>query len=152
MTRLAKGRLLFLKDTSCDVEVIARKVDACRGTGLRVFNANTTTLLASLQAGADGYCGISANFYPEMLVEMFESFATRPERAEKLQQIFNLLQRHVEFKYPRYSKQFLHESGLAIRNCCRVDCDLLTEEQLVQLRSLRRFLSAQHSTPSRETA
>lgn len=152
LTRLAKGRLLFLKDTSCDVEVIARKVDACRGTGLRVFNANTTTLLASLQAGADGYCGISANFYPEMLVEMFESFATRPERAEKLQQIFNLLQRHVEFKYPRYSKQFLHESGLAIRNCCRVDCDLLTEEQLVQLRSLRRFLSAQHSTPSRETA
>lgn len=121
LTRLAKGRLLFLKDTSCDVEVIARKVDACRGTGLRVFNANTTTLLASLQAGADGYCGISANFYPEMLVEMFESFATRPERAEKLQQIFNLLQRHVEFKYPRYSKQFLHESGLAIRNCCRVE-------------------------------
>lgn len=45
---------------------ISAKLDAVRGTPFRFYNANVETLLPSLRAGANGFSGISANFYPHL--------------------------------------------------------------------------------------
>ncbi|MDD3243051.1 MAG: dihydrodipicolinate synthase family protein [Eubacteriales bacterium] len=54
------GRFYFLKDTCCDIAQIRLRLDAIRGTNLRLYNANTATLLPSLRLGAAGYSGVMA--------------------------------------------------------------------------------------------
>lgn len=55
------GRFYFLKDTSCDIDNIDAKLQASKGTNLKIYNANTATLLESLQHGAAGYSGVMCN-------------------------------------------------------------------------------------------
>jgi len=64
----ATGRFYFLKDTCCDAETIRARVQAIRGSRLKLYNANTTTLLQSLRDGVPGYSGIMANFHPRPYV------------------------------------------------------------------------------------
>ena len=64
----ATGRFYFLKDTCCDAETIRARVQTIAGSPLKLYNANTTTLLQSLRDGAPGYSGIMANFHPRPYV------------------------------------------------------------------------------------
>ena len=60
------GRFFFLKDTCCDARQIQEKLKVLKGTQLKLYNANTATLLESLRGGAAGYSGVMANFHPEL--------------------------------------------------------------------------------------
>lgn len=60
------GRVSFIKDTCCDAETIKERVELLRGSGVRLYNANAQTLLETVRAGADGYCGVMANLHPEI--------------------------------------------------------------------------------------
>ena len=156
MAHLAGERLAFLKDTCCDPAAIAGKLRACAGTSLRLYNANLTTCLESLKLGAAGYSGTSANFYPGLLAELCRCFRDDPERARELQQFFNLVQRHVEFKYPRSAKLFLRECGVPLSSFCRVACEELDRDQMVQLRAfhagVQAFARSNHPQLLGETA
>ena len=48
------GRFLFLKDTSCDLGQLKDKIDALKGTAMKLFNANAQTLPAQLTDGGGG--------------------------------------------------------------------------------------------------
>ena len=141
MAHLSGGRLAFLKDTCCDAGKIAEKLRACAGTELKIYNANLATCLESLRLGCAGYSGTSANFYPGLLAELCRCFREDPERAEELQEFFDLIQRHVEFKYPRSAKRFLNRLGIPMRDFCRVACDPLTPEQLRQQKALQNHIN-----------
>src|SRR5690606_29183975 len=62
------GRFAFLKDTCCDLDQLRSRMEAVRDSGLKIYNANTTTLLESLKLGISGYSGVMANFHPELYV------------------------------------------------------------------------------------
>ena len=51
------GRFLFLKDTCCDLVKLKEKLEAVRGSNLKIYNANAATLLKSLEMGCSGYSG-----------------------------------------------------------------------------------------------
>ena len=68
------GRFYFIKDTSCDIENMKAKLEVIKGTNLKLFNANTSTLLETLELGASGYSGVMANFHPELYVKLCEDF------------------------------------------------------------------------------
>lgn len=72
---LSTGRFRFIKDTCCDAEEIERRMQILRGTDLLLFNANAQTLLPSLRSGAAGYCGVMANFHPELYVWLTKNWA-----------------------------------------------------------------------------
>lgn len=140
MAHCAGNRLAFLKDTCCDAGVISEKLRACAGTELKIYNANLATCLESLRLGCAGYSGTSANFYPGLLAELCECFRQNPERAEELQEFFDLVQRHVEFKYPRSAKCFLNRLGVPMEDFCRVGCEALTLEQQRQQEALANYV------------
>ena len=60
------GRFYFLKDTCCDAQQIKEKLNVIKGSDLKLYNANTTTLLQSMKDGGAGYSGVMANFHPEL--------------------------------------------------------------------------------------
>ena len=48
------GRFYFIKDTSCSIENISRKLECVKGSRLKLFNANSSTLLETLRLGGSG--------------------------------------------------------------------------------------------------
>lgn len=65
------GRFHFLKDTCCDLALIKERLAVIKGTSLKLYNANTSTLLDSLRAGAEGFSGVMANFHPQLYVYLY---------------------------------------------------------------------------------
>ena len=114
------GRFVWMKDTCCDVAVERAKIAACRGTPLRWFNAHAPSLLASLQAGGDGFSGIAANLYPELFSWLCAHFADQPERAAALQRRLALWDLAIRPGYPHSAKTFLRRCGLPIGDSCRL--------------------------------
>lgn len=111
------NRFKFIKETSRSMSTIVQKIDAVKGTPLRFYNANTATLLDSLKAGGDGFCGISANVYPDLHVWLCENFESRPDDARALQCFLTVAEKAVGFNYPGSSKLYLMSSRSTYSIC-----------------------------------
>lgn len=114
------GRFLFLKDTCCDLEQLRAKLEAVDGTRLKIFNANSATLLGSLRMGAAGFSGVMANFHPELYVSLVERWRDSPELAEKLQAFLGAASLIELQYYPVNAKYHLQRLGLSLTTASRV--------------------------------
>ena len=132
------GRFYFLKDTSCDMENIKDKLEACRGTNLKVYNANTATLLESLRAGAAGYSGVMANMQCGLYAKLVREYASEEmtELSDALT-ICALIERQV---YPVNAKFYLQQEGVRLETFCRTrDEGELNETARKEVHMLRRI-------------
>jgi 4-hydroxy-tetrahydrodipicolinate synthase len=131
------GRFFFIKDTSCDLEQMRMKLAVTAGTPFKLYNANAATLLGSLRMGAAGYCGVMANFHPELYVRLLELYQREPERAEALQSVLAMCALIESHAYPVCAKYALSLEGLPIglktRSC---DEKLLTDAFRLEVRQL----------------
>ncbi len=84
---VSTGRFKYIKDTCCDFNVIAERAALLEGSGVMLLNANCQTLLDSLIAGADGYCGIMANYHPQLYAWLCENYERLPQQAAFIQSI-----------------------------------------------------------------
>lgn len=106
------GRLQFLKDTCCSMELIRAKLAAVEGTALKIFNANAALLLESLQAGCAGYSGVMANFHPELYAWLCRNYQSQPEQAAAVQAFLGFASVAECQCYPVNAKYYLHLCGL----------------------------------------
>lgn len=105
----ASGRFYFIKDTSCDIENIKAKLEVIKGTNLKLFNANTSTLLESLEIGASGYSGVMANFHPELYVKLCKEYNQKEaRRIADFLTVASLIERQV---YPVNAKYYQKTIG-----------------------------------------
>lgn len=105
------GRFYFIKDTSCDIENMKAKLEVIKGTNLKLFNANTSTLLETLELGAGGYSGVMANFHPELYVKLCNIYKEDPSKARKIADfltVASLIERQV---YPVNAKFYQKSIG-----------------------------------------
>ncbi len=58
---LDTGRFVFLKDTSCDIDTMNKRLDIIENYDFGLYNANAESLAATILKGAAGFCGIHAN-------------------------------------------------------------------------------------------
>ena len=101
------GRFGFLKDTSCDIENIRAKLKAVEGTELKIFNANSATLLESLKDGVSGYCGVMANFHPDLYVWMTNNYKKESKKAKELMDFLGMASVIERQLYPVNAKYTL---------------------------------------------
>ena len=105
------GRFYFIKDTSCDIENMKAKLEVIKGANLKLFNANTSTLLETLELGASGYSGVMANFHPELYVKLCNIYKEDPSKARKIADfltVASLIERQV---YPVNAKFYQKSIG-----------------------------------------
>jgi 4-hydroxy-tetrahydrodipicolinate synthase len=114
------GRFFLLKETSRSLEQVRKKLDAVTGTPLGLFNADATALLDSLKLGAKGYCGIAANFYPDLLAWLCANFEDYPEAAALLQAVMRVADPPLHFKYPISAKYYRQHAGFDMLTVSRV--------------------------------
>lgn len=105
------GRFYFTKDTSCDMKNISGKLSAIKGSHILLFNANTATLLESLEEGAAGFSGVMANFHPELYVWLCENFKSEKEKARKAADLLTMASFIERQVYPVNAKYYQKKIG-----------------------------------------
>lgn len=131
------GRLKFLKDTCCRIELIKEKLKAVEGLGLKIYNANSATLLESLQAGCSGFSGVMGNFHPEIYSWLCKNYETEPEKAEKVQAFLAFASMAECQMYPINAKYHLGLCGVDIGYKCRVtDASLFVEGRQKEIKQM----------------
>ena len=115
----ASGRFFFLKDTCCDEKEIKNRLQWVKGSPMKLFNANSATLLDSLKDGAAGFSGIMANFHPEVYVWLCRH--PNHPKAQEVQNILTLTSLAENLQYPISAKYHLQAiEGISIELTSRV--------------------------------
>lgn len=140
------GRFHFLKDTCCDIATIDRKLEQIKGSSMQLYNANTATLLQSLRDGADGYCGVMANFHPELYVWLCEHY--REDKAEKVGIVLTmnaLIERQLYPVNAKWHLRNLEKLPMRIASRCQ-DSSLLTETFQQEIRMMDELVQDTYRT------
>jgi 4-hydroxy-tetrahydrodipicolinate synthase len=120
---ISTGRFGFIKDTCCDAALIERRLDLMKGSCFGLYNANAQTLLPSLRAGASGYCGVMANFHPELYALLWNKFRRSDPAAEILQSVVCMAAFTESLAYPVTAKYHLKEiEGIKMEILSRSRC------------------------------
>ena len=141
------GRFNFLKETSCDPEMLRSKIVAVKGSPLGIYMANNPFLLEGLRDGVRGYSGILANAFPDHLVELCSCWDSRPERAEQLQNFIGPASVVLEHLYPASAKSFLSDLFKDSHYCRCMDADSFPGYDRLALQQLRVLGSASRACP-----
>lgn len=139
-TLLATNRLIYHKDTSCNVDQVRAKLAVTAGSRLEFYDAHTPNAVASMQMGAAGMSSISGNFYPEILVWLCDH-VNDESRQDDVRWIQSELQRVdplIHVAYPLSAKYFLQQRGIPVRTISRAHALELTPEQKQILQQIHR--------------
>ena len=130
------GRFYFLKDTCCDIAQIRKKLEVIEGSNLKLYNANTTTLLESMREGAAGFCGVMDNFHPQLYTWLCEHY--KEEKAKEVSEFLTIASLIERQYYPVNAKYHLSEvEGLHVTlNSRTKDKSGLTETFKEEVRDL----------------
>lgn len=106
------GRVGFIKDTCCDLQMIKDRLAAVGNSGIQLFNANTATLLDSMRAGAAGFSGVMANFHADLYAALYRFYQQNDPRADQLQAFLTIMSAAESKLYPVNAKYHLRYNGI----------------------------------------
>ncbi len=119
------GRFTLLKDVSCNLQTVKRRLALTRDTPLAVINANAAIAWPALQAGAAGFCGVMTNLHPDLYRWLQDHGAQYPEFAEELATFLVLAALSESMGYPKLAKIIHQRLGTFAHDGSRaVSCDV----------------------------
>ena len=107
------GRFYFLKDTSSDFLLQKKRVEICKHSPLKLYNANSATLYSSLMEGYRGFCGVMGNFPPE-LYSILVNYIGINKLAAELSSFLGFSSILEYQAYPVNAKYYLSLEGLPV--------------------------------------
>lgn len=128
-------RFHFTKDTCCNLPQIKAKLAALAGSPLRFYNANTATLLASLQAGGHGFSGVGANAIPHLYAWLCRHYQAQPDVARELQAFLVESSPAVDTRYPHSVKTWLRLNGFPMTTVSRLAENNMEAADIEKLRA-----------------
>lgn len=132
------GRFVYMKDTSCNADVVVSKINAANGSNLKIFNAHTPDCLHSIRHDGAGISPIGANFYPELYTYLWNNGRGEILNEEVIRVKDFLVKNDgiVHHKYPVSAKYFLSLRGLPISEDTRKSIEKLEDEDKKQIENL----------------
>ncbi|MGY5956791.1 dihydrodipicolinate synthase family protein [Kosakonia sp. BK9b] len=122
------GRFVVLKDVSCDLPTVQRRVALAAGTPLQVINANAAIAWPAMQAGSKGFSGVFTNFHPALYHWLYHHGASQPEKAQELSLFLSLSAVTETLGYPKNAKIYHQHLGTFASEFCRVNKDNVLEK------------------------
>ncbi len=105
------GRFVLLKDVSCDLDTVKRRVAMAAGTPFAILNANAAIAHDAMKAGSRGFNGVFTNFHPDLYKWLYTSGARHPELAEEVATFLVLAALSEAFGYPVLAKMYHQRIG-----------------------------------------
>lgn len=113
------GRFTMLKDVSCDLEVVARRVEMSLGSPLSIMNANAAIAWPAMQAGASGFGGVFNNIHPDLYKWLYREGKQNSSLANELAVFLATSALAEPMGYPALAKWFLKREGVLKTTTCR---------------------------------
>ena len=117
------GRFVVLKDVSCDLPTVERRVKLAKGTPLNVINANAAIAWPAILAGSQGFSGVFTNFHPELYSWLWHNGKTQRALADELAIFLSLGAVTETLGYPKNAKIYHQRLGTFDDVTCRVNKD-----------------------------
>lgn len=119
------GRFVALKDVSCDLATVTRRIALTRATPLRILNANAAIAWEAMQAGAPSFNGVFANIHPDLYKWLLAHGARHPDVARELSAFLVLAAVSEGLGYPAFAKLYHQRIGtFGSMRCRAVDYDI----------------------------
>ena len=105
------GRFIVLKDVSCDLEIIKRRIKLVKGTDFNIINANAAIALDAMRAGSSGFAGVFTNFHPELYAWMYKNIHSGDPLLAEVSTFLALSACAESMGYPGIAKLFHKKLG-----------------------------------------
>ena len=105
------GRFVMLKDVSCDLATVKRRVAMTAGTPFAILNANAAIAYDAMKAGSRGFNGVHTNYHPDLYKWLYTSGTKHPELAEEVATFLVLAAMSEAFGYPVQAKMYHQRIG-----------------------------------------
>jgi 4-hydroxy-tetrahydrodipicolinate synthase len=99
---LDTGRFVMMKDVSCDLATVKRRLAMADGLNFTLINANAAIAGPAMRAGSRGFCGVSTNIHPDLYAWPYRAADT--ELARELQSFLVTAALSEAFGYPALAK------------------------------------------------
>jgi len=133
-------RFIGIKETSCDLDLVRRKIEAAKGT-IMVMEANTPNLLNSFQLGSVGAINTSGNVAPGMFAKMYKLFQMGDlETAQELHTKIVDIDTRMSAGYVMSAKIAVSMMGVPIKWVCRNPSREFTPERIEELRQMVKLI------------
>lgn len=119
------GRFVMLKDVSCDLETVKRRVALAAGSPMKILNANAAIAWDAMKAGSAGFNGVFTNFHPDLYRWLRTQGDSDPGLADELSTFLVLSAVSEALGYPALAKIYHQRIGTfgSIR-CRAIDYDV----------------------------
>ena len=114
------GRFIMLKDVSCDLGTVKRRLAITAGSPLRILNANAAIAWDVMKAGAPSFNGVFANIHPDLYKWLLVSSPKHPKLAGELATFLVLAAVSEAWGYPALAKIYHQRIGTFSSIKCRV--------------------------------
>ncbi|WP_321793144.1 dihydrodipicolinate synthase family protein [Burkholderia pyrrocinia] len=119
------GRFVMLKDVSCDLETVRRRVALAAGSPLKILNANAAIAWDAMKAGSAGFNGVFTNFHPDLYRWLRTQGDTNPTLADELSTFLVVSAVSEALGYPALAKLYHQRIGTFGSIKCRaIDYDV----------------------------
>lgn len=105
------GRFVLLKDVSCDLDTVKRRVALAKGSPMAILNANAAIAFDAMKAGSRGFNGVFTNFHPDLYKWLYVNGVANPELAGELSTFLVLSALTEAFGYPVLAKMYHQRIG-----------------------------------------
>jgi len=127
------GRFIVLKDVSCDLETIKRRVKLVEGTGFNIVNANAAIALDAMRAGSRGFAGVFTNFHPDLYAWLYDNKYSNDPLVDEVSTFLALSACAESMGYPGIAKLFHKRLGTIETSCSRViEYDLIERHWAIE--------------------
>ncbi|RQR27730.1 MULTISPECIES: dihydrodipicolinate synthase family protein [unclassified Burkholderia] len=119
------GRFVMLKDVSCDLETVKRRVALAAGSPLKILNANAAIAWDAMKAGSAGFNGVFTNFHPDLYRWLRTRGDSDPALADELSTFLVVSAVSEALGYPALAKIYHQRIGtFASIRCRAIDYDV----------------------------
>ncbi|MCF1370812.1 dihydrodipicolinate synthase family protein [Burkholderia cenocepacia] len=119
------GRFVMLKDVSCDLATVKRRVALAEGSPLKILNANAAIAWDAMKAGSAGFNGVFTNFHPDLYQWLRTHGESNPALADELSTFLVVSAVSEALGYPALAKLYHQRIGTFGSIKCRaIDYDV----------------------------
>lgn len=104
-------RFYFMKDVSCDLETVKRRVAITKDSDMVILNANAAIAWDAMKAGSRGFNGVFTNIHPDLYQWLYTSGGKYPEMAQELASFLVLAACAEPYGYPVIAKMYHQRNG-----------------------------------------
>lgn len=105
------GRFVVLKDVSCDLETVKRRVALAKDTKLAIINANAAIAHDAMKAGSPGFAGVFTNIHPDLYAWLYRNKDLQDSLVDDLRVFLALSANAEPLGYPVLAKLYHQRLG-----------------------------------------